>query len=125
MPIASLQDFRQQYPQYNDMSDTQVTDNLYSKYYSDMPREKFNPNIGGLGVGSRVNPQGDQSDIFNKSYAENPGLSKTAEYGVDTGLILGSTPQNLLKASGITSGLVNMGYKAVANYLLGTGISGP
>ncbi len=44
--MASLQEFRQQYPQYNDMSDQQLSDSLYKKHYSDIPREQFNSKLG-------------------------------------------------------------------------------
>jgi hypothetical protein len=37
-----LAEFRQQYPQYSDLSDDQLADAIYKKFYSDMPREQFN-----------------------------------------------------------------------------------
>jgi hypothetical protein len=37
----NLQEFRGKYPQYNDMSDQELSDALYNKYYSDMGREQF------------------------------------------------------------------------------------
>jgi hypothetical protein len=40
-----LAGFRQQYPQYNDLSDVQLADALYKKFYSDMPREQFDKKI--------------------------------------------------------------------------------
>lgn len=42
----NLNEFRQQYPQYKDMSDQNLADQLYNKYYSDMPRAAFNQKIG-------------------------------------------------------------------------------
>lgn len=33
--------FRTQYPEYNDMSDQVLSDSLYDKHYSDMPKEDF------------------------------------------------------------------------------------
>lgn len=44
--MPGLSDFRQQYPQYSDMSDTALADALYTKYYSDMPRADFNFKLG-------------------------------------------------------------------------------
>jgi hypothetical protein len=44
--MATLAEFRKQYPQYDDMSDKQLADSLYQKFYSDMPREKFDETIG-------------------------------------------------------------------------------
>ncbi|ODT80969.1 MAG: hypothetical protein ABS76_14370 [Pelagibacterium sp. SCN 64-44] len=41
-----LQDFRRRYPQYDDMSDPQLADALYRKFYSDMPRSQFDAQLG-------------------------------------------------------------------------------
>jgi hypothetical protein len=43
---SKLAEFRQKYPDYNDMSDTALADATYKKYYSDMPRDQFNDKIG-------------------------------------------------------------------------------
>lgn len=45
-PRMTLSDIRQQYPQYQDMSDDQLADALHRKFYSDMPREEFNAKVG-------------------------------------------------------------------------------
>lgn len=42
-PLAK---FRRQYPQYNDLSDADLAEKLYRKFYADMPREEFNRRIG-------------------------------------------------------------------------------
>lgn len=44
--MASLAEIRQQYPQYSDLSDEQLAESLYRKYYSDMPRADFDAKIG-------------------------------------------------------------------------------
>ncbi len=44
--MASLAEIRQQYPQYSDMSDQQLSDALYQKFYSDMPRDQFDQKLG-------------------------------------------------------------------------------
>jgi hypothetical protein len=43
---AALSDIRQKYPQYNDMSDQQLADALYTKYYSDMPKDEYYQKVG-------------------------------------------------------------------------------
>lgn len=43
---SKLAEFRQKYPEYDDMSDTAFADALYRKYYSDVPRDEFNAKIG-------------------------------------------------------------------------------
>ncbi len=44
--MPTIQDIRQQYPQYHDMSDQQLADAMHSKYYSDMPQNAFYQKIG-------------------------------------------------------------------------------
>lgn len=41
-----LQKFRAQYPQYDDLSDSQLADGIYKKFYTDMPREEFDGKLG-------------------------------------------------------------------------------
>lgn len=68
-----LKDFRAQFPQYGDMSDQQLADNLYEKHYSDMPRDEFENRIG-LATPS-TNPVGLQPQI---QFDSDP--TRTAEY---------------------------------------------
>jgi hypothetical protein len=44
--MPTIDEIRQKYPQYGDMSDTALADSLHDKYYKDMPREQFNEKIG-------------------------------------------------------------------------------
>lgn len=44
--MATLAEIRQQYPQYDDMSDEALSDALYRKFYSDMPRAEFDARVG-------------------------------------------------------------------------------
>jgi hypothetical protein len=44
--MASITEIRQQFPQYNDMSDTQLADAMYKTHYADMPRAQFDAKIG-------------------------------------------------------------------------------
>lgn len=41
-----LQEFRQSYPQYNELDDEQLADALHQKYYSDVPADKFRTLVG-------------------------------------------------------------------------------
>lgn len=41
-----IENIRKQYPQYSDLSDQQLADAFYSKYYSDIPKEQFYSQIG-------------------------------------------------------------------------------
>jgi uncharacterized membrane protein len=42
----NIQEIRQKYPQYKDLSDEQLADGLRKKYYSDLPKEDFFNRIG-------------------------------------------------------------------------------
>lgn len=44
--MATLAEIRQQYPQYEDMTDRQLADALHKKFYSDMPRQEFDQKVG-------------------------------------------------------------------------------
>jgi hypothetical protein len=44
--MPTLAEIRQQYPEYNDLSDAKLADSFYTKYYTDMPREDFYKKIG-------------------------------------------------------------------------------
>jgi hypothetical protein len=44
--MATLADVRSQYPQYNDLSDTELADALHSKFYSNIPKDVFYTQIG-------------------------------------------------------------------------------
>lgn len=59
-----IKEFREKYPQYNDMSDQDLAKSFHAKYYSDMPYDKFASDFGvggestwgdqALGVGETV-----------------------------------------------------------------------
>lgn len=44
--MATLAEIRAQYPEYSDLSDADLAEGLYRKFYSDMPREEFNAKVG-------------------------------------------------------------------------------
>lgn len=46
MGDISIDAVRQQYPQYSDLTDQQIGDGLYGKFYSDIPRSEFDARIG-------------------------------------------------------------------------------
>jgi len=52
--MQSLTDFRSQYPQYNDLSDKQLSDSLYLKYYSDLPRAVFDEKLQHANAVSKI-----------------------------------------------------------------------
>src|SRR6516165_9916933 len=40
-----IAEFRQRYPEYNNLTDDQLSDAVYKKFYSDMPREQFEKKV--------------------------------------------------------------------------------
>jgi len=69
----NIQEIRQKYPQYKDLSDEQLADGLRKKYYSDLPKEDFFNRIGlkekpqeapPVQTGPTVLPEGDTSSDF-------------------------------------------------------------
>ena len=59
--MATIAEIRKQYPEYNDLSDADLADALYTAHYSDMPRSEFNQAI-------KLNPsqaQGFAEGVFN------------------------------------------------------------
>ena len=42
----NILEIRQKYPQYSDLSDTQLADSLHGKYYSDIPKNDFYGKVG-------------------------------------------------------------------------------
>lgn len=64
--MAGLADFRAKHPEYNDMSDGALSDALYRKFYSDMPRTDFDAKMGS------VAPQADPSALANLPASDLP-----------------------------------------------------
>lgn len=44
--MATIAEIRQKFPQYEDLSDTELADKLHARFYSDMPRDEFNAKVG-------------------------------------------------------------------------------
>ena len=97
--MPTIADIRQQYPQYNDMSDQQLADALYQKHYSDMPREQYDAKIGmakqpetASGNHARIGPEtvtlGDRTGI-DQPKAQDRGSFDAATQSVAAGLFGG------------------------------------
>lgn len=89
--MPTINDVRQQYPQYGDLSDAQLADALYSKFYSDMPREQFDNSIG-------LAQQSKQTGVSAIDYAKDTALS--GGVGLAKGIIgLAGLPGDLRSAA--------------------------
>jgi hypothetical protein len=90
--MPTIEEIRQKYPQYDDMSDADLAGALYKKYYSDMPREQFDAKIG-FGATAQAEEQGPQK----------PTLLQTAFKP------LTSLPENYTQARQEAQGLMGSG----------------
>lgn len=70
--MATIQEIRQKYPQYADLSDEQLAQGLHKKYYSDLPYEDFAQKVG-LEIATQA-PEPEQSAV-----------GQLQEFGADLG----------------------------------------
>ena len=71
--MATIAEIRSQYPgAYNDMSDKQLADAMYTKHYSDMPRADFDKKVG-IGSSTAKNPEKSFMDKYGRTLATTAG----------------------------------------------------
>ena len=73
----NIQDIRQKYPQYNDLSDKELVDGLHGKFYSDIPVNDFYQKVGFQAApvqqGPKLLPDTDTSSDFMRGLKNAPG----------------------------------------------------
>jgi hypothetical protein len=80
--MAGLADIRAQHPEYGDLSDQQLADGMYRKYYSDMPRAQFDQKMGlAMSPAERFNEAAPGAADPN---APRPGLQAATSAAADT-----------------------------------------
>lgn len=86
--MPTIAEIRQQYPQYQDMSDADLAGALHKKFYSDMPAEEFNAKVG-LSAPQPQPPAGEWERATVLPFAKNTatGDVSPAVPGLLTGLI--------------------------------------
>jgi hypothetical protein len=70
--MPTLADIRKAHPEYADLSDQQMADGLYKKFYADMPRAQFNAKLGL--APARAAPAAPVAQWVNDHVANDPGL---------------------------------------------------
>jgi hypothetical protein len=80
----NIQEIRQKYPQYNDMSDSDLATALHAKHYSDVPFTEFSSKIGLEGI-----PQAKPMDAPDRGGFKPGMLRKTLSYGPEVGGAVG------------------------------------
>lgn len=118
--MASLAEIRAQYPQYGDLSDQDLADRLYQRYYADMPREQFDASIGLTPAAPPMLNEQDAYDPFANEalFAEGPQAEPyrgvpdgIPELGIPDSVFstmppgVATTRQRLIDASDTRSGL--------------------
>jgi hypothetical protein len=72
--MITIQEIRKKYPEYKDLSDEQIAENLHQKHYSDMPKDYFFSKIG-------IKPKQDYSaeQEWQSIQQKHPYLSRISE----------------------------------------------
>lgn len=123
--MATIQELRQKYPQYNDMSDQEFADRFHNKFYSDMPKEQFYQKIGmtpGIQPGGQGAPQ-DQGQPQQPPAPDKEALKRHLEDIIG----MNRTPLNTLQDLGAgalrggqnLAALLGEGGQAIASLLTG------
>lgn len=86
--MPTIAEIRQQYPQYQDMSDADLAGALHKKFYSDMPAEEFNAKVG-LAAPQPQAPTGEWERATVLPFAKNTATGEVspAVPGLLTGLV--------------------------------------
>lgn len=101
--MNELQGFREKYPQYNDMPDSVLADSLYTKYYSDMPRNEY---FGQLGITEAAPPKGSMEEAGQQLTQAGRGASA---YLAKTGESVAASPELArLATTSFIAGLPNL-----------------
>lgn len=108
--MPTIAEIRQQYPQYQDMSDADLAGALHKKFYADMPVAEFNAKIGLTGQESQQS-QDLRADLSNLTQSAAPENWQKAtllpfEKNMATGETRGAVP-------GLLQGLADSGVQAV------------
>lgn len=87
--MPTIAEIRQQYPQYQDMSDADLAGALHKKFYSDMPAEEFNAKVGLAAPQPQQQPAGEWERATVLPFAKNTATGEVspAVPGLLTGLI--------------------------------------
>lgn len=116
--MASLNEIRQKYPQYNDMSDQEFADKFHDKFYSDIPKEEYYKKIGfSIKEEPKIEQEQPQSLLGKTADLAQKYINEPVE---SSGLP--SAAAGFLQGTGnIVPGIANLGIKA-ANLLPGVNI---
>ena len=108
--MPTIAEIRQQYPQYQDMSDADLAGALHKKFYSDMPVAEFNAKIGLAGQESQQS-QDLRADLSNLTQSAAPeNWQKATLLPFEKNTVTGETRAAV---PGLLQGLADSGVQAV------------
>lgn len=87
--MSALRGFRQQYPQYNDLSDADLADALHAKFYSDMPKDRY---LQSLGMGAPANQEAPAAPAAPARPSAREAALQILQPGVPGGIATSSQP---------------------------------
>lgn len=120
--MTTIAEIRQQYPQYQDLSDQQLAEGLHKAYYSDMPFRDFAGKIGYKMPGRSLDVMADGSlvpteDVYYTGAGPIPASSGLAQrekkYGNKPGFDFSIKPEDVQDVRKGLSPLIRGGYNAV------------
>ena len=111
--MATIAEIRQQYPQYNDLSDTELADAFHGRFYSDIPKDQFYKSLGVTTAGPAKAEKAEApkqssgsllktidnavrgvADTLTFGYADEIAAGLDRLTGINTGKQTGKAPQN-------------------------------
>lgn len=114
----TIQEVRQKYPQYEDLSDKQLVDSLHSKYYSDIPINEFYAQVGLTDVSTKTQEEIDLAKLEKVVQESRPTFLQRAKQGALGAL---DVPLSFVKGGvrGLTglAGLGSLGQEGI-DYLI-------
>lgn len=119
MADITIEQVREKFPQYKDLSDEQLAQGLHKKYYADMPFEDFAKKIGYSAVKGRseVVPEYPKiNPLTRKPKAMTESESQAASTGAYQGMAGSLAGGALTDVLNIPSGLFNIGARLAEKY---------
>src|SRR5574343_1336310 len=109
----NIKEFRQKYPEYNDMPDQALADSLYQKHYSDMDRSVFDQSFFGIKPSAPqesyqmpADPTSESLAMFSPTQAGKGAQMVAPEIGMTVGGLVGSK----IPIPGATPFMTGLGY---------------
>ncbi len=108
--MTTIQDIRQQYPQYNDLSDQDLADRFHNKFYSDISKDDFYNKIGLHQAPTETQAGPNSSPMSNTMFGQ---MSQTAPSEIWQQMVTPENVNNLIDVAAATPGMKIAGQAAL------------